>query len=223
MKNYKLLLAACAMLLVFGACGNGQNQNVKEDNTETTTAITTPDLVFYDLQGLVKSCDIEGGYHLFTGSRVEFDRSGVITMVDGHNPFAIKEQNNDEAPTDDLEYEFSRDDQGQISSVVFGLTGAEFTWENGRIAPSYTGFHEDLLQKCDREYDAEGHVARQKVYYAVDDGADVIEWEPYMDKEFTYLDFDANGNWTRCKVKYHDYELNLDDEDEITRKIEYFE
>lgn len=222
MKSIRCLLAACAMLLVFSSCGNGQSQNGKEDNAAAPVMVT-PDLVFFDLQGPVKSCDIEGGYHLFFGSRVEFDRSGVITLADGCNPFAAKEQNYNEPPTDELEYEWSRDGQGQITSVVIGMTGTTFTWENGRIAPSFTGTHEDLLKKCDREYDAEGRVAKQTVYYAPDDGADVSEWELYMVEEFTYLDFDPYGNWTRCKVKYRDYELDLDDEDVITRKIEYFE
>lgn len=220
MKNTRLLLVTCAMLLVFGACGNSQNQ--KEDNKETMVT-TSPDLVFYDLQGPVKTCDIENGYYLFSGSRIEFDSSGVITLVDGRDPFAVKEQNQGEPPADDeLEYEWSRDDKGQISSIVIGWTGQQYTWENGRIAPSYTGFHEDLLQKYELEYDAQGHVAKQTVYDAPDSGEEVIDWAPYRFEEFTYLDFDDHGNWTRCKVKYHDYELDYDDEDDITRKIVYY-
>ena len=223
MKNIKSLLAACAVLLVFGACGNGQQKNEKEDNKEAVEIIT-PDMVFYDLQGPVKSCDIENGYYLFSGSRVEFDRSGVITLVDGRDPFAVKEHNPDELSADDeLEYDWSRDEKGQITSIAIGLTGKDYTWENGRLAPSYTGFHEDLVVKCELEYDAKGHVTKQTVYDAIDADPEDVEWELYRVDEFTYLDFDNHGNWTRCKVKYHDYEIDLDEEDEIIRKIEYYE
>lgn len=61
------------MLLVFGACGNGgQKQETKEDKTETeaTTVTSSPDLVFFDLRGPVKSC-----------AGVEFDRSGKVTST----------------------------------------------------------------------------------------------------------------------------------------------
>lgn len=221
MKNIKSLLAACAVLLVFGACGNGQQQNTKEDNKETVE-ITTPDLVLFDLQGPVKSCEMENDFYLFPCDRVEFDPSGVITLVDGIDPFTVKEHNPDDPFDDELEYDWSRDEKGQIVSTAYGLTGQDYVWENGRIAPSYTGFHEDMIYKYDIEYDAKGHVAKQTVHYAIDADPEDVEWELYRVDEFTYLDFDDHGNWTRCKVKYQDHEINLDGEEEITRKILYY-
>lgn len=217
MKNIKSLLAACAMLLVFGACGNSQPKENEDNNTATVTR--TPDLVFYDLQGPVKSCDIENGYYLFNGNHVEFDRSGIITMVDGYDPFVVKEPNYE---SDEIVYNWSRDEQGQIVSVASEWTGMDYTWENGRLAPIREGVHEDLITRCEVEYDDQGHVAKQTAYYAFDDEPEDVEWELNRVYEFTYMDFDDHGNWTRCKVKYHDYEIDLDDEDEITRKIVYY-
>lgn len=57
MKKLNLLLAACAMLLVFGACGNGQSKMGNEGATDTPTATPSTDLAFFHLQGPVKSCD----------------------------------------------------------------------------------------------------------------------------------------------------------------------
>lgn len=218
MKNIKSLLAACSMLLVFGACGNSQQPTAKEDDKETVV-ITTPDLVFFDLQGPVKNCEIENGYYLFWGSRLEFDRSGIITTVDGYDPFTIKEP---DYASDEIEYTWSRDEQGRIVSVASEWTGMDYTWENGRIAPIRKGVHEDLIVKKEVEYGADGHVSKQTVYNAIDADPEDVEWELYRVDEFTYSDFDDHGNWTRCKVKYHDNEINLNDEDEITRKIVYY-
>lgn len=217
MKNIKSLLAACAVLLVFGACGNGQPKENEDNNAATVTS--TPDLVFYDLQGPVKSCDIDGGYYLFHGNHVEFDRSGLITMVDGYDPFVVKEPNYE---SDEIVYNWSRDEQGQIVSVESEWTGMHYTWENGRLAPIREGVHEDMIYKYEIEYDAQGHVAKRTVHYAFDAEPEDVEWELYRIEEFTYSDFDNHGNWTRCKVKYHDCEIDLDDEDEITRKIVYY-
>ena len=217
MKNIKSLLAACAVLLVFGACGNGQPKEKEDNNNATVTS--TPDLVFFDLQGPVKSCDIENGYYLFNGNHVEFDRSGIITMVDGYDPFVVKEPNYE---SDEIEYNWSRDEQGQIVSVASEWTGMDYTWENGRLAPIRQGVHEDLINKSEVGYDADGHVAKQTVYVALDDDPEDVEWELYRVYEFTYSGFDDHGNWTRCNVKYHDYEVDLDDEDEIIRTIVYY-
>ena len=49
MKGIKLLLVACASLLVFAACGNGQNQNEKENENEKANSVTvSPDLAYWD-------------------------------------------------------------------------------------------------------------------------------------------------------------------------------
>lgn len=233
MKNIKYTWVACVMLLVFVACGNVQNQTEKEDDTapakeidttptqeiDTTPLVTTsPDLVLFDLQGPVKSCDMVDGWYLVFCQHLEFNRSGLITLVDGKDPFAVGEQNY----TDELEYHWYRDDQGQISSVAIGWSGQQFTWVDGRITSPITGFHEDLHHKYEFEYDSEGHIGKQTIYSGNDDMVEAGEWELYRFEEYTYLDFDDHGNWTRCKVKYHEYESDYDDEYEYTRKIEYY-
>ena len=132
MKYIKYFLAACGALLVFGACGNRQNQKEKEDATEVSTMTPSTDLAFFDLQGPVKSCDA-----------VEFDRSGRIVSMDGYDPFAIDEPYRD---YDTMTFEFaeyckwSRDDQGQISSITCFEGLEEITWSIACV-PLYLSFH----------------------------------------------------------------------------------
>ena len=71
MKNIKLLLSACVMmLLVSVSCENSTK--------ETATVTITPDLTYWDLQGPVKHCN-----------NVEFDRQGTMVSIGDYNPFAI--------------------------------------------------------------------------------------------------------------------------------------
>ena len=39
MKGIKFLLVACALFLVFAACGNGQNQNEKENENKKANSV----------------------------------------------------------------------------------------------------------------------------------------------------------------------------------------
>ena len=78
MKNIKLLLSACMMMLfVFGSCDNSQN---KKDANETAAVTITPDLTFWELQGPVKSCD-----------DIRFDRQGNMVGIGDYDPFAIEQ------------------------------------------------------------------------------------------------------------------------------------
>lgn len=215
MKNIKSLLAACAVLLVFGACGNGQNPNGKEDNTETTVT-TSPDLAYFDLQGPVKSCD-----------GVEFDRSGRIVSMDGYDPFAIDEPYRD---YDTMTFEFaeyckwSRDDQGQISSITCFEGLEEITWSDGRVAESMSYF-ESQKTLFVNEYDAEGRLVKQTLYSGMED-EDVESKDDSMlfaTNEYTYLEFDSHSNWIRRNVKWSDASSDYVNEEEETRTIEYYE
>ena len=41
--------------------------------------------------------------------------------------------------------------------------------------------------------------------------------------EYTYTEFDSHGNWIRRNVKWSDATVEYVDEQEETRKIEYYE
>ena len=139
MKIHNLLLAACATLLVFSACdNNGQKQATKEDvkpTVQETTVTTSPDLVFFDLQGPVKRCDL-----------VEFDRNGKITSVDGQDPFALEKPQRD--MNDDGEVvdycRWTRDAQGQIDSILCYEYVDEYRWHDGRVTQVLSGYEGQL-------------------------------------------------------------------------------
>ena len=48
------------------------------------------------------------------------------------------------------------------------------------------------------------------------------EWL-FSTMEYTYLEFDDHGNWTRRTAKYIDAAVDFTDETEETRTIEYYE
>ena len=227
MKNIKLLMAACVMLLVFGSCDNNQNQNqTKKEDVNTTTMTTSPDLAFFELQGPVKSCDGVVTPNGNSIGRVEYDRSGKITSVDGEDPFALEEpwsEVNEETSTMEDHCKWIRDDQGQISSFYGEWTDANFTWKDGHVSLIRRN-HEDMTYRYELEYDADGRLVKQTVYGGTIDEVedDTMALDHIL--EYTYLEFDDHGNWTRRIEKWTDYEFDfLNGEEEVARTIEYFQ
>lgn len=215
MKKHGLLLAACATLLVFSACdNNGQKQATKEDvkpTAQETTVTTSPDLVFFDLQGPVKRCDL-----------VEFDRNGKITSVDGQDPFALEKPQRD--MNDDGEVvdycRWTRDAQGQIDSILCYEYVDEYRWHDGRVTQVLSGY-EGQLWLTDREYDADGRLVKTKQYEVVEtEGPEEVNlmWVT----EYTYLEFDDRGNWIRRKQTDTDQVVEYVNETEVSREIEYY-
>ena len=215
MKIHNLLLAACATLLVFSACdNNGQKQATKEDvkpTAQETTVTTSPDLVFFDLQGPVKRCDL-----------VEFDRNGKITSVDGQDPFALEKPQRD--MNDDGEVvdycRWTRDAQGQIDSILCYEYMDEYRWHDGRVTQVLSGY-EGQLWLTDREYDADGRLVKTKQYEVVEtEGPEEVNlmWVT----EYTYLEFDDRGNWIRRKQTDTDQVVEYVNETEVSREIEYY-
>ena len=216
-------MAICAMLLILGSCDNSQNQNQKENNNATTVT-TSPDLAFFELQGPVKSCLSVVAPNGQSFEHVEYDRSGKIISVDGYDPFALKEPSseyNEMTSTMEEQCQWSRDNQGQISDFDCEWSGASFTWANGHVS-SIIRPHEDMMYKHELEYDAEGRLVKQTVYGGTDEEleADALALNYLL--EYTYLEFDDHGNWTRRMVKFTDYEINFSDEEEVARIIEYY-
>lgn len=215
MKIHNLLLAACATLLVFSACdNNGQKQATKEDAkpiAQETAVTTSPDLVFFDLQGPVKRCDL-----------VEFDRNGKITSVDGQDPFALEKPQRD--MNDDGEVvdycRWTRDAQGQIDSILCYEYVDEYRWHDGRVTQVLSGY-EGQLWLTDREYDADGRLVKTKQYEVVEtEGPEEVNlmWVT----EYTYLEFDDRGNWIRRKQTDTDQVVEYVNETEVSREIEYY-
>ena len=123
MKNIKLLLSACVMmLLVSVSCENSTK--------ETATVTITPDLTYWDLQGPVKHCN-----------NVEFDRQGTMVSIGDYNPFAIDQAYRDlDGDEGFVEYaKWERDEEGRVASIT-GVEGmSELTWSDGRVV-SASGF-----------------------------------------------------------------------------------
>ena len=209
MKNFKLLLFACAVFLVFGACGNGQNQKEKEDATEVTTMTPSTDLAFFDLQGPVKSCD-----------GAEFDRSGRVVTMDGIDPFAIDGPYRDIDSTGEFaeSCQWMRDDEDKISSVLCVEAINNYVWKDGRVVGE-NGSGEGIDWVIEYQFSPEGRLMKTDTYYLDEEGTRELSGVT----EYEYLEFDGHGNWTRRNVKYQDVMIDYNYEHEETRTIEYYE
>lgn len=209
MKSIKSWILACMLLpLAFSACENDKRE--KEEQPKTTN----PDLVFWELKGPVKTCD-----------EVEFDTLGTIVKIGEYNPFAI------DAPYREVDEEgymeeftqWQRNAEGQISNVnaIEGYTA--YVWKDGRVA-RYEGFQEGTMYAADYEYDEKGFLVRLTEYMAdaldEEDGGEMPVWAT---TEYTYLEFDAQGNWIRRQVMrdYADNDEIIEDYEEI-RTITYY-
>lgn len=215
MKKHSLLLAACAMLLVFGACdNNGQKQATKDDVKpveQETTVTTSPDLVFFDLQGPVKRCDL-----------VEFNRLGKVVSVDGQDPFALEEPRREMKEDGEvMDYcQWTRDAQDQIDYILCYEYVDEYRWYDGRVTQVLSSY-EGQLWLTDREYDADGRLVKTKQYEIVEtEGPEEVNlmWVT----EYTYLEFDDRGNWIRRKQTDTDQVVEYVNETEVSREIEYY-
>lgn len=211
MKNIKLLLSACMMMLfVFGSCDNSQN---KKDANETATVTITPDLTFWELQGPVKSCD-----------EIRFDRQGNMVGIGDYDPFAI-EQAYREVDEDEEFVEFAkweRDEEGRIASIT-GVEGmSELTWNDGQLVSS-EGYEEGTVWKNVFEYDAEGRLVKLYEYIGGFEEEEDEELPLWSVTEFSNLDFDSHGNWIRRTVRVTLVDMENTDEFEETRTIEYYE
>ena len=226
MKKIHLLLAACAMLVVMGSCGNSQNQsqNQNEVNDEGLIFVSS-DLAFFELHGHVKSCNYAvdpTGQHF---DCVEYDRSGKIISVDGYNPFELEEpwsELNEETSTMEDHCQWNRDDHGQIATYYCDWSGATFTWTKG-LPSSVIRSHEDMMYKYELEYNSNGNLVKQTVYGGTDEELEDNTMALDHILEYTYLEFDDQGNWIRRIEKWTDAELDfLNGEEEFTRSIEYY-
>ena len=207
MKNFKLLLSACMMVIfVLASCDNSQN---KKDAKEIVSI--TPDLAYWDLQGPVKHCN-----------EVEFDNQGTMVSIGGYDPFSIEQAYREMDGDDFVEFsKWERDEVGHIASVT-GVEGmSEYTWNDGRVV-SAAGFEEGTVWKNDYEYDTVGRLVKLMEYIGgFEDEED--ELPLWSTSEFSYLEFDSHGNWIRRAVKVTMADMENTEEYEETRTIEYYE
>ena len=206
MKNIKLLLTACVMMLFIVSCNNSQNKNEAKE-----IVTVTPDLTYWDLQGPVKHCN-----------EVEFDNKGTMVGIGGYDPFSIEQAYREMDGDDFVEFsKWERDEEGHIASVT-GIEGmSEYTWNDGRVV-SAAGFEEGTVWKNDYEYDSEGRLVKLLEYIGgFEDEED--ELPLWSTTEYNYLEFDSHGNWIRRAVKVILADMENIEEYEETRTIEYYE
>ena len=216
MKKHSLLLAACTMLFVFGACdNNGQKQATKDDVKpveQETTVTTSPDLVFFDLQGPVKRCDL-----------VEFNRLGKVVSVDGQDPFALEEPRREMKEDGEvMDYcQWTRDAQDQIDYILCYEYVDEYRWYDGRVTQVLSSY-EGQLWLTDLEYDDAGRLVKKTQYEVIEHEDAPEEINNMWVTEITYLEFDDHGNWTRRKLTDTDQVVEYVNETVETREIEYY-
>jgi hypothetical protein len=207
MKNIKHLLAACVMLLVFGACGNIHNKKV---DTKEPTVTTSPDLAFWDLKGPVKMCD-----------GVEFDRQGKTVKVDNYDPFAIDGpyRDYDTVTGSFTEYcQWTRNSEGYMEEMLCVESINNYVWEDGRVVEEI-GSGEGIEWDVRYQYNPDGLLLGTYLYYLDEEG----QKELVEITEYEYLDFDTHGNWTRRKVTNRDVTIGYVNENVVTRTIQYYE
>ena len=212
MKKQLTIIALAAIML--SACG-GANQNQNSgNNTDSVPAQTELyDLAFYNLKGNVKKMN----------NSVEFDKNGVITKVDGYNPFGLEEPqrsyNEETGDFTDLE-KWTRDGKGRIISQRAWEYEQIYVWEGSQIIRDTT-YCEGQVWLTTYEYNKDGLLVKNTTVMCEDN--DEYKFEPCGIIEFTYKDFDSHNNWTKCIAKKTDQVSNEVSEDEVTRTIEYWE
>lgn len=215
MKFKHLSIALAAIMLC--ACGSAnQNQNPNPNsgnNTDSVPAKTEPyDLAFYNLKGNVKKMN----------NSIEFSKSGVITKVDGYNPFELEEPqrsyNEETGDFTDLE-KWTRDGKGRIIRQRAWEYEQIYVWEGSQIIRDTT-YCEGQVWLTTYEYDNNGNPIKNTTVMCEDNGK--FEFEPCGIIEFTYKDFDSHNNWTKCIAKKTDQTTNEVSDDEVTRTIEYW-
>ena len=223
MKKHVLFIAAAAAMLM--ACGAKQNQNNGNNADSTTvsnggdamnrvsTSQTEPyDLAFYGLKGNVKKM-----------GTVEFDKTGIITRVDGYNPFELEEPqrsyNEETNELTDLE-KWTRDGKGRIVSHRAWEYEEIYVWEGSQIVRDTT-YCEGQIWLATYQYDKDGRTVKVTTVRCEDDGE--FKFEPDCTVEYTYKSFDPQNNWTKRIYKKTDPTSGDTVEDEEDRVIEYWE
>ncbi|MBR4214602.1 MAG: hypothetical protein IKR94_04700 [Bacteroidales bacterium] len=218
-KHFSIISIAALMLCACGSANQNNNATKANDNgKDSVPTVSTPtqtepyDLAFYNLKGNVKKMN----------NAIEFSKSGVITSVDGYNPFELEEPqrsyNEETGDFTDLE-KWTRDGKGRIISQRAWEYEQIYVWEGSQIIRDTT-YCEGQVWLTTYEYDKDDLLVKNTTVMCEDNGK--FEFEPCGIIEFTYKDFDSHNNWTKCITKKNDQVTNEVFEDEVTRTIEYW-
>ncbi len=225
MTNHTIKLFLSAMVLL-SACSNGTNNNAETsqadsssveviDNASNNESVSaTPensegitDYALFDVKGKVKKID----YYL-ENSVITFDENGKVTSIDN---FKI----NPDGTSPNSDFCITRDEKGRISSrnlklQEFGITvKREYIYDdnNRLLIENVNGLENKSSEKS--VYGEDGFIT-DKIISGYGEGQ-----EYKSTKHFSYVAFDAKGNWTTAMVYHSDTNETL----ESSRTIEYYE
>ena len=205
MARLYIPLSAALLFMTFLSCGSGKNEKVNEVSTDSLeradslekmesqwtidsakmVRMSTPDLEFCELHGPVKSIKYNDGL------KYEFSRDGKLLLVDNYCPFYDHSGSEDDYGKMSLK----RNSKGEINSYVMWESSEDYEWKNGKIS-KIEGGGEGLEWHITMSYDENGQLRAKKGYQQMEDGTEHED----IDVQFTYLDTDKYGNWTKRKA-----------------------
>ena len=177
--SMSFLLTGCDFVL--DSIGEKKTEETK-GNPQDTKSLVSPDLKLYELAGNVKEVkfftDEEISYTL------QFDQNGTAT--------AHKNFNNGEVKT-------KRDKSGKVIQYMCNADGLDLTenysYDNNGYLSTVSILDNDILSKEEIRYNDKKHISEVKV------NSDGFDNELVTIKNYEYISFDKNGNWTERKVK----------------------
>lgn len=209
MKKIIVPAIALALLASCGAKNTGNQPNADSTKVETkvSNAVTTsPDLVFYSLQGPVKRV-------ICQGDTVDFDQKGKISKIKGRDPFAegYPTREFDDSGSYKEYCGMKRNEKGQIVEETWIEGVTYYVWEGEKMVAD-SGFSECYEWHSTYDLDENGRIAKISTYSFSEPGQEV----PLRNENtIKYSDFDSHNNWTKRSGSLDDVE--------VSRTIEYWE
>ena len=146
--------------------------------------LETPDLQYMEAKGPVKSITYSE-----PTMRYEYSRTGQLVLIDGYDPFTGGHQ------VDMERMSLTRNQNGEINNCTHYESSEDYEWKNGRLTV-VDGAGEGYEWRITYEYDDKGLLRAKKGKQGFVDGGE----QETVNTQYTYLDFDSYGNWTRRKV-----------------------
>lgn len=205
MKRLILPSTYVLMLTSLFACGSKSNNDVKSDNDSIAAAAAaadsiaaaearwvadsqrlakqrTPDLEYMEVHGPVKSITYSN-----PTMRYDYSRSGRLLLVNNYDPFTESQVEIDRMC-------LKRNQNGEISTYIMYESTEDYEWKDGRISV-IDGGGEGYEWRVTMEYDEKGLLRSKKGKQQFHDGTE----QEQINTQFTYIDFDEYGNWTKRK------------------------
>lgn len=143
----------------------------------------TPDLEYMEVHGPVKSITYNEPTMTY-----DYGRNGRLLLIDGYDPFT-------QTPVELERICLKRNARGEINSYVQYESSEDYEWKNGKLAV-VDGSGEGYEWRVTYEYDDKGLLRAKKGKQQFHDGSE----QEQINTQFTYIDFDKYGNWTKRKV-----------------------